>query len=248
MIQEIQKKGIQNIKKGDPERGQHKVDLATLYTGGTSMLEYKRRVLCKGCKVGSTHGGCSACERCPDETKVEQRRMGPFVVNQEVKVTSDKMCKRERHTLTLEIEPGMKEGDVLTFHGMASQSPNQLPGDVEITLKQSSSGGFKRVGRNLRYKMKITLKEALLGVHRTITHLDGHKVDVILPTHPDSDDEAPSWWKPRVIQPHQEIRIKGEGMPDGMNEDGDLLVELEIVNPEIAKLTEQQREALRNLI
>ena len=37
---------------------------------------------------------------------------------------------------------------------------------------------FKREKNNLRMKLKISLKDALLGFRKVIEHLDGHKVTI----------------------------------------------------------------------
>ena len=80
-------------------------------------------------------------------------------------------------------------------------------------------------------KLKITLKDALLGFKKVIQHLDGHKVAIK---------------KEGVTQPGETIRVKGEGMPVHQNGDtGDLLVDVEIEIPE--QLSSEQKEKLKTL-
>ena len=57
---------------------------------------------------------------------------------------------------------------------------------------------FKREGNNLSCEITISLKEALLGFDREITHLDGKKVEII---------------REEVTQPGYIMKITGEGMP-----------------------------------
>ncbi len=45
-----------------------------------------------------------------------------------LQVASKDKCKRERASLRLELERGVKDGDVLNFPHMAEQSPGMLPG------------------------------------------------------------------------------------------------------------------------
>ena len=90
---------------------------------------------------------------------------------------------------------------------------------------------FKREKNNLRMKLKITLKDALLGFRKVIEHLDGHKVNIK---------------KDGVTQPGETIRIKGEGMPVHQKGDtGDLLVDVEITIPE--QLSNEQKNKLNTL-
>lgn len=53
-----------------------------------------------------------------------------------------------------------------------------IQGDVVFQIQQSPHNVFKRVGNNLYINVDISLEEALLGFKKTITHLDGHIVDI----------------------------------------------------------------------
>jgi DnaJ-class molecular chaperone len=87
---------------------------------------------------------------------------------------------------------------------------------------------FKREKDNLRMKMKISLKDALVGFTKEIKHLDGHIVTIS---------------KKTVTQPGEIIKITGEGMPiHQRGGNGDLLVEMEIEIPQT--LTKEQKEKL----
>lgn len=58
---------------------------------------------------------------------------------------------------------------------------------------------FERKGDDLKMRMTINLKEALLGFKRTIKHLDDHEVTI------DRED--------KITKPGLMERFKGEGMP-----------------------------------
>merc|ERR1719296_220899 len=60
---------------------------------------------------------------------------------------------------------------------MGAQKPGQIPGDVTVVLKarkERSDLEWKRLGNDLRVQVNLTLREALLGFTRKVTHLDGH--------------------------------------------------------------------------
>lgn len=84
--------------------------LEDFYKGGTVRANVRRRVVCRGCRGHEAHPRCSSCSRsCPAETKVVQRRMGPMLINEEVQVPSEQLCREEVKTLHAVIERGAEE-------------------------------------------------------------------------------------------------------------------------------------------
>merc|ERR1719181_125449 len=81
---------------------------------------------------------------------------------------------------------------------MSEQRPGQIPGDVIMRLGQKKHRLFNRDGNDLKMEMTITLKEALLGFTKTITHMDEHTVEIS---------------RKRITKPFFVKTIKGEGMP-----------------------------------
>jgi DnaJ-related protein SCJ1 len=78
---------------------------------------------------------------------------------------------------TLEVEPGMPEGHEIVFEGEGDESPDWEAGDVIIRVRSKKhSGGWRRKESSLYWKQTIGVEEALLGVDRNITHLDGRNV------------------------------------------------------------------------
>jgi DnaJ family protein A protein 2 len=49
------------------------------------------------------------------------------------------------------IDPGMREGQRITFQGEADESPGIEPGDLVVVLQQKSHDVFVRDGMDLRY-------------------------------------------------------------------------------------------------
>lgn len=115
---------------------------------------------------------------------------------------------------------------------MAEQSPGQLPGDVIVQLKMRKHQKFNRQGNDLHMTIKISLKEALLGFKRKISHLDGHAVEL------------------EVQQPsvaYQVFRIENEGMPhkDDPTLFGHLFVKVEVAMPK--RLSSDQKALVEKL-
>mmetsp|Transcript_19999 Transcript_19999/g.63846 ORF Transcript_19999/g.63846 Transcript_19999/m.63846 type:complete len:277 (+) Transcript_19999:383-1213(+) len=206
--------------------------LEDFYKGGTVRANVRRRVVCRGCRGHEEHQRCSGCSRtCPAETKVVQRRMGPMLINEEVQVPSEELCREEVKTLHAVIERGAEEDTAVTFERSSEQSPGEVPGDVLLRLRSESHAAFTRRGADLEMELRISLRQALLGFKRRIRHLDGHEV---LISHA------------AVSTPGMVLTFDNEGMPrHGVpSEYGALRVTLQIDFP--SELTADERAFTAN--
>lgn len=143
------------------------------------------------------------------------------------------MCKAAKTKQALDeiylfIERGTPDGHEETFRDAADEYVNVRAGEVKMKIIQLPHSVFTRDGENLKVSMNLTLKEALMGFEKELTHLDGHTVTV---------SKSPN----QITQHGEVMRIEGEGMPKfGMPSDaGDLLVTFNIANP--SKLTSGQK-------
>jgi DnaJ-class molecular chaperone len=227
--------GGRNAKKGRDVQVRVDVTLGDLYNGGERTAEIQRRVICRGCKKKPNKKSCRGCSQtCPPEIKMVQRQMAPgFMVQQQQEVPSKEYCKEEKKKLTGLIERGMPDEATITFERESEQRPGYIPGDVIMILKTRRHRTFTRDGNDLKHTMKITLREALTGFSKTITHLDGHTVTV------KSD---------KVIKPFQVMQFKNEGMPvhNFPSQFGTLHVKFELVFPQ--SLTDHQKEELKKIL
>lgn len=240
-----------------PERGPNKiheigVGLADLYRGKTFKLNMKREVLCSGCggKGGSQVEDCRACNG--KGIRMRGQQMGPImtmmqeacgacaqtgqrVVTQCVGCAGKRVVERES-VLDVIVEPGMQEGDRLTFAGQCSESPTfERPGDVILVIRAATTDSDKwvRRGADLVYNLQIDLAEALLGWERNLEgHPSGRPLHVV--------------WKGGVIQEGEVLRVVGWGMPNRSGGLGDLHVVCSVSRTQEAWSEEQQR-ALRSV-
>lgn len=225
-----------NKNRGPDAQVSHAVTLENIYNGDEIEMHISRRIVCRGCagdKAKKNAAKCSACGRCPDEVRTVQRQMGPgMIVQQEERVASKEKCKVEDTTLRATIERGVAEGHEIKFPRKSEQSPGQVPGDVLMSLKLKKHPLFTREGNDLHVSMDISLKEALLGFSKVLTHLDGHEVEVE---------------REKVTKPMSVMKIKGEGMPihNFPSDFGDLHVKFVVVMPD--RLTEQQKEQIAGI-
>ncbi len=129
--------------------------------------------------------------------------------------------------LSVEIEAGMDSGEEIIFYGEGDATEATRAGDLIFVLQTIKHRKFERIQKNdLKMKMKISLKEALVGFSKTITHLDGRKLEL----------------KSEQILKHGDImKVHNEGMPGRHGgKKGDLYIEFSIVYP--TSLTAEQKE------
>lgn len=126
------------------------------------------------------------------------------------------------------VEKGTPDGHVITYKEAADEFINVKPGPVKIKVILLEHDVFERKGNDLKTRIHISLKEALVGFEKQLVHLDGHEV------HIDRQD--------KVTKPGLMERFKGEGMPvfEQYSEIGDLMVTYIVDLPD--KLTEAQKE------
>lgn len=231
------------------------VPLSFFFTGGVANVTYEKQVVCRSCHgsgaaPGSTPQRCSHCggqgvlvsrlqlapgmfqnvqQRCP-HCQGEGERPGKLCP----------VCKGRRVLprtpvkVAVEIEAGMEEGRELLYELEGEELPDRLPGNLHLRLGTQPHPVFtrRRNQLDLDMKLRITLREALLGFRRTQRHLDDLETFEI--ANPAGE----------VTQHGEVLKIEGKGMPkhNFPSERGDLYVTVEVEMP--YALTEEQRRAV----
>ena len=223
-----------------------RVTLKQLYTGDVLDTRYSRQVLCVD------HSSCTkACKDCQGPgIKMKHQQLAPGFV-QQVQVRDDScvsrgkcwkapckkcpngMTEEEEIDLTVDVAPGMMDGERIKFEQVADEAVGHVAGDLIFVISQVRHQYFTRNGDDLSVSIEISLTEALVGFDKEIEHLDGHRVKIA---------------KSDVSHCSQVMKISGEGMPKkggrtGKKSYGDLYVTLLIVFPD--KLTDQQKSTIR---
>ncbi|GIL44654.1 hypothetical protein Vafri_2171 [Volvox africanus] len=178
----------------------------------------------------------SGTRKCNCKTKIMTRQLGPGMFQQfqtqECGTCPGVKLEREQEPITVHIEPGMTDGQQITFFEEGEPLVDGEPGDLVFVVRQTPDARFERRGNDLLHNFTISLVDALTGFSHTLEHLDGHKVALVGTT---------------VTRPGDWQQIKSEGMPVHGQEHkrGDLWVQYTVSFP--ASLTEQQKETVRNL-
>lgn len=226
-----------------------RVTLKQLYTGDVLDTRYNRQVLCV------EHASCQKnCKDCQGPgIKMKHQQLAPGFV-QQVQVRDDScvargkcwktpckkcpngMTEEEEIDLTVDLAPGMMDGDQIKFEQVADEAVGHIAGDLIFVISQTRHQYFTRNGDDLSVSIEISLTEALVGFDKEIEHLDGHKVRIA------KDD---------VSYCSQVMKITGEGMPkkggrSNKKTYGDLFVTLLIQFPD--KLTAEQKKTIREVL
>jgi len=227
------------------------VTLEELYLGATKKLSLQRKVLCTKCRgTGAKDGETKKCKTCNGQgVRMVLQQLGPgFNVQMQqpcdacggkgtipksvCPVCGGQKVQNEAKELEALVERGMSDGSELVFPRASEQSPDTVPGDVILTLRQQTHSRFRRQGNDLHYEHTISLKEALLGFRHSVQHLDGRTVPL------SSDNVTP----PEYVQ-----KVVGEGFPihNFPSDRGDLYVRYTVRFPK--ELNDKQREGIKGL-
>jgi DnaJ family protein A protein 2 len=141
--------------------------------------------------------------------------------SEKCKACQGEKLKKVQKVLEVHVEPGMRHGEHVTFHGEGDQiDPQVEAGDVVVVINVKDHAVFKRNGDNLHMVKEISLNEALCGYEIPITHLDGRKL--LLKSAPGD-----------IIRPDDIRGVIGEGMPKRRHHEirGTLFVKFDVKFP-----------------
>ncbi|VDM94976.1 unnamed protein product [Thelazia callipaeda] len=173
---------------------------------------------------------------CHDEMRAEQLGAGRFQMFS-VKVCDEcpsVVLKQETRFVEVEIEVGVDEGQTQTFSGEGEPHIEGQPGDLIFVTRIEKHPVFERRGLDLYTNITISLQDALNGFRMEITHLDGHKVEIV---------------RNKITWPGARIRKKDEGMPSFVdnNKKGILYITVDVDFPH-GELTSEQKEVIKSLL
>lgn len=172
---------------------------------------------------------------CKCKQKLITRQIGPGMFQQftqnECEQCPAVKIEREKDTITVHVEPGMTDGQEVTFFEEGEPMVDGEPGDLKFKLRTLPHPVFRRSGNDLWMDRNISLVDALTGFTHVLEHLDAHKFNL-------SSDA--------VTRPGQVVKVEGEGMPVfDSSKKGDLWVTYSVDFP--ASLTAEQKQTVRSL-
>ena len=129
-------------------------------------------------------------------------------------------CSMQEKVITIDIQPGWKEGTKIEFLEEGDQFPHRIPADIIFIIKQKPHPFYRRDGNDLRYTARISILQALTGTARLhIPNLDNDQV-ILLELN-------------EIVNPRTKKRFPGRDFPISKSPGqlGDLVVDFEIVFP-----------------
>ncbi|WWD09630.1 hypothetical protein V865_007758 [Kwoniella europaea PYCC6329] len=150
---------------------------------------------------------------------------------------------QEEKILEVAYKAGWKKGTKIKFAGAGNEDEYGQSQTVTFIVEEKPHNRFERVDDDLIIKLNITLSQALLGpegggaITKEVEQLDGRRITVSTP-------------EGQIVQPGQETRIPGEGMPvskvGSAKKKGDLIVRWNVVFP--TRITPEQKKELRKVL
>jgi DnaJ family protein A protein 2 len=228
-------------RKGESINHPIKVSLEDLYNGKIVKLAINRQVII---------GEATMCDSCDGQGAVMELRQIALGMVQQVQrkcpnCTDGYRCKtkKERRVLEVRVEKGMKNGQKITFRGMADEKPNMEPGDINFIVQEKEHDLFKRKGADLLITKTLSLNEALCGFEWSVTHLD-HR-EIVIKSRPGEII------KPETIGGKPFVKaVSNEGMPSKGNPfvKGNLYVLFRVEFPSDGDLDESTISTLKKTL
>jgi molecular chaperone DnaJ len=226
------------------------ITLAQAAVGGPVEISYEQVGLCEHCRGNGAEPGTpiEACSRCDGTGQLRAVTRTPF--GQVVRATTCGVChgdgrvprepckecggrgrKVERTKVTVDVPAGIAEGQRIRVvgRGHAGERGGQA-GDLFVNIHVQDDPRFVRDGDDLVTAVDVAAPLAALGTTVQVPTVDGTTELEI----------------PPGTQPHETLRIRGEGMPSLRGRTtGDLRVVINVVIPK--RLRREQRELLEQL-
>mmetsp|Transcript_9393 Transcript_9393/g.21730 ORF Transcript_9393/g.21730 Transcript_9393/m.21730 type:complete len:307 (-) Transcript_9393:77-997(-) len=222
------------------------VSLDEIYQGTVKEVVFNRNILCSSCDGVGGHEK-QQCSQCKGSGRVVHQYQQGFMVQYRESLcdrcngkgfivppsATCKQCKgkgtmKQKQPFRIDITPGLDDGQVFTFPGMADQAYGHDTGDVKFSIKTQSHPVFHREGDMLFLQHKLSLSEAICGFQFSTTFLDGKELTIRSTDQP--------------VRPGDFLLIPGKGMSRRDGKSGDLYVMVEVEFP--SKVDEQTREKL----
>ena len=218
-----------------------------LYTGAVLDITYVRDVLClRHEECTRQDDGC----RGPGRRIFKQQLAPGFITQQERRddscVAMGKSWKSpcaacpggktrpEEVSLSIDLQPGMQNGQTIVFGEVGDEKPGHLAGDLVFHIIAKPHPHFVRKDDNLEVKATLSLVQALVGFDLNIQHVDGKNVNI----------------QRTEVTPHGYVQVlKGQGMPKygtDMKSYGDMIVTWEVKYPEV--LSDKQKQEIKKIL
>ena len=228
--------GGQTRSRGSDMRIRVKLTLEEIATGIDKKIKVPRKVQAKGVQYGI----CSVCNGKGQVMKITNTILGRMqtaatcsncggtgktLLNRPSGSDAQGMIRKEE-TVSIKIPAGVEEGMQLKVSGKGNEATaNGISGDLLVLIEELPNNLFVREGNHLHYDLYISISEAVLGISKDLTLLDG-KARIKLESG---------------IQSGKTLRLRSKGLPsvNGYG-NGDLLVHVNVWTPKTLNREQKQ--------
>lgn len=196
-----------------------------------------------GAKKGSNMVSCSACNGKGEIRETRNSFFGTFTSTRTCPKCHgkgripEKQCDtcagsgvaKKQEEIHIVVPAGVSDGEMIRMPGRGEVAAGGGAGDLYVKLHVKTDAAFTREGNHLIRTLPVKLTDALLGA---TYHVRGVEGDLPLEI-------------PAGVVHGEFLRIKGQGVPYGRNNRGDLLVKVDIQFPK--KLSKEQRDLIDKL-
>tara|TARA_B100000941_G_scaffold287574_1_gene262973 strand:- start:106 stop:1209 length:1104 start_codon:yes stop_codon:yes gene_type:complete len=228
--------------KGSNLRIRVGLSLEEIVNGADKKIKVKRKLKAQGV----TYSTCTTCKGTGQIMRITNTILGrmqssspcpncngsgQILSNRPSGSDSNGMIENEE-TVSIKIPAGVEEGMQLKVSGKGNEATgNGIAGDLLVLIEEIPHDNFVREGNHLHFDLYISISEAVLGVTKEITLLEG-KVRIRLESG---------------IQSGKTLRLRGKGIRDldGYGK-GDLLVHVNVWTPR--ELNKEQKQFFKKMI
>lgn len=241
--------GGQRVTPGRDLQHEITIELEEVLTGASREIELTRRVTCETCGGSGARPGSNPaiCQTCGGQGRVRQLQQSFFgsmstivtcptcrgkgsIVTDPCGTCAGSGIASKTESLTVEVPPGIEDGQHLQYSGYGDMSESGHAGDLYVRIRVAPHPHLTREGPTLRSTIPITFWQAALGDRLTVPTLDG---------------EADIRVEPGT-QPGTEVVLQGKGLPQLRRRGrGQHIVTLKVVTPE--NLSPRQRELFEEM-
>jgi curved DNA-binding protein len=128
------------------------------------------------------------------------------------------MSNGRTKVVTVNIPPGVDEGQQIRFRGMGDNVHQGLPpGDLFIHIRVRNHPRFDRYGDNIQCNVNVDVLDLVIGTKTTVQTLNGKNLEINIPAG---------------CQPDTVLSCKGEGLPNvRTKQTGNLLIKVKGKTP-----------------
>ena len=137
---------------------------------------------------------------------------------------------REQQTITIDVPPGIDDGDRLRVAGAGNAGDRNAPaGDLLISIQIRKNKEFEREGSSLKYNQEVSIVQASLGDKIDIPTIYGNEISLTIPPGTQSGTT---------------FKVRNQGMPIRSRDmKGHMFVKITVVIPQ--NLNKEQTKLLR---